>query len=254
MRVLFLCLFVICSAKANAQAGLVSFQSSAQQTSLIELYTSEGCSSCPPAETWLGQLQGSPGLWKDFVPLAFHVDYWDYLGWRDPWAKGQFSDRQRAYAKQWQSDSIYTPAFVLNGKEWRDWRGQQGALKLSTAKAGLLTVSSSDKNHWRVNFAPLNAGAASYEAYAARLASGLNSDVRAGENRGRRLNHAFVVMALVKASLVRSGGVVQGDFILPRQPDTAGRSLALAVWITPTGRLEPLQATGGWLSRPALGR
>src|SRR6266853_2095647 len=64
-------------------ASPITFQSSETQTTLIELYTSEGCSSCPPAETWLSRLKESPALWKDFVPLAFHVDYWDYFGWRE---------------------------------------------------------------------------------------------------------------------------------------------------------------------------
>src|SRR5437867_2256011 len=107
MRALILCLVVIFVANLNAQNTSFTFQSAREQTALIELYTSEGCSSCPSAETWLSRLKESPGLWKDFVPLAFHVDYWDYLGWRDLWASKSFSDRQRAYAKQWRSDSIY---------------------------------------------------------------------------------------------------------------------------------------------------
>ncbi len=73
-------------ANVNSQTQPIAFQSSENQITLLELYTSEGCSSCPPAEIWLGRLTQSPGLWKDFVPVAFHVEYWDYLGWRDPWA------------------------------------------------------------------------------------------------------------------------------------------------------------------------
>jgi hypothetical protein len=149
-------------AAVNAQNAPLTFQSSGKQTALIELYTSEGCSSCPPAETWLSRLKESPGLWKDFVPLAFHVDYWDYLGWRDPWANKSFSDRQRAYAKQWRSESIYTPGFVLNGKEWRDWSALKDGPKSAGVNAGVLTVTSSDTNHWQVSFAPANASSADY--------------------------------------------------------------------------------------------
>ena len=69
-----------------AQAGDKTFESGPQRTHLLELFTSEGCSSCPPAEAWLSKLKADPRLWKDFVPLAFHVDYWDHLGWRDPFA------------------------------------------------------------------------------------------------------------------------------------------------------------------------
>ena len=160
MRALLICLPAMFVAAVNAQNTSLTFQSSGKQTALIELYTSEGCSSCPPAETWLSRLKESPGLWKDFVPLAFHVDYWDYLGWGDPWASKSFSDRRRAYAKQWRSDSIYTPGFVLDGKEWRDWSGRKDGPKSAGAKAGVLTVSSSGTNRWQVNFVPANTGGA----------------------------------------------------------------------------------------------
>jgi len=241
-------------AAVNAQNALLTFQSSGKQTALIELYTSEGCSSCPPAETWLSRLKESPGLWKDFVPLAFHVDYWDYLGWRDPWANKSFSDRQRAYAKQWRSESIYTPGFVLNGKEWRDWSARKDGPKSAGVNAGVLTVTSSDTNHWQVSFAPANTGGADYEVHAALLAGGLNSNVKAGENRGHLLRHDFAVLTLATASLVRIGNVAQGEFVLSRPQGAVVSDLAFAVWITPAGRLEPLQATGGWLARTASAR
>ena len=120
-RWLILVLFMTAGVAIADGSDSITFQSAEQQTALLELYTSEGCSSCPPAETWLSRLTDSPQLWRDFVPVAFHVNYWDYLGWRDPWAARQFSERQRNYAAKWRSDSIYTPEFVLNGKEWRDW-------------------------------------------------------------------------------------------------------------------------------------
>jgi len=254
MRALILCLVVMFVANLNAQNTSLTFQSAREQTALIELYTSEGCSSCPPAETWLSRLKESPGLWKDFVPLAFHVDYWDYLGWRDPWASKSFSDRQRAYAKQWRSDSVYTPGFVLDGMEWRDWSGRKDGPKSAGAKAGVLTASSSDTNRWQVSFAPANTAGADYEVHAALLGGNLSSNVKAGENRGRLLRHDFVVLTLATASLVRSGNVAQGEFVLSKPRGAAESDLALAVWITPAGRFEPLQATGGWLARPASGR
>ena len=252
MRNLAFFLGLMAAASVQAQTASITFQSSAAQTALLELYTSEGCSSCPPAEAWLSRLKESPGLWKDFVPMAFHVDYWDYLGWRDPWATRDFSDRQRAYAQRWRSENIYTPGFVLNGKEWRDWSGRKEAPKSSGARAGVLTVSSSDTNRWQVSFATTLADGAKYEVQAALLAFGLNSDVKAGENRGRRLNHDFAVVSVAKAPLIRSGGIVEGSLVFPVRRNTG--NLALAVWITQAGRLEPLQATGGWLARSAPDR
>ena len=129
MKQLFVFLTLIAVFSVNAQTNTTTFRSTTEQTALLELYTSEGCSSCPPAEAWLSGLKESPGLWKSFVPLAFHVDYWDYLGWRDPWAARLYSDRQRAYAGRWHSESIYTPGFVLDGKEWRGWPGRKDVPK-----------------------------------------------------------------------------------------------------------------------------
>ena len=130
MRLFLLGLF----AAVAAHAAPLEFQSREQQTSLLELYTSEGCSSCPPAESWLSQLKAKTGLWSDFVPVAFHVDYWDSLGWRDKWASPQFTERQRAYAAASASANVYTPEFVLNGAEWRNWFGLKGAPGLSGTK------------------------------------------------------------------------------------------------------------------------
>jgi hypothetical protein len=233
-----------------ASAAPVVFQSSERQTALVELYTSEGCSSCPPAESWLSGLKKAPGLWDDFVPVAFHVEYWDNLGWRDKWSSKQFSDRQRGYAGAWGSDTIYTPEFVLNGKEWRNWFGLRGAPGLSDAKAGILTVSHEGTNHWRVSFVPAAGGTTGYEVNAALLDSELSSDVKAGENEGRHLNHDFAALTLMKQTLAGKDNGFQGEFTLDTNPKATNGRLALAVWVTRAGELEPLQAVGGWLPKP----
>ena len=106
---------------ANAQATPLRFQSGAKPVPLLELYTSEGCSSCPAAEAWLGRLKDSPGLWRDFSPIALHVHYWDSPSWRDHWSAPEYTERQRSYAEAWHAANIYTPCFVLQGKEWSDW-------------------------------------------------------------------------------------------------------------------------------------
>ena len=137
-----------------------------------------------------------------------------------------------------------------NGVIGQDARTAQNPL----ARRQACSVSSSGTNRWQVNFAPANTGGADYEVHAALLAGNLSSNVKAGENRGRLLRHDFVVLTLAKASLVRSGDVAQGEFVLNKQRGAAESDLALAVWITPTGRLEPLQATGGWLARTASAR
>jgi len=230
-----------------AQTRAVEIKSTEHRVALIELYTSEGCSSCPPAEAWLGRLKEEPGLWTDFVPVAFHVDYWDHLGWRDPWAVRSFAERQRRYAKDWGAESVYTPAIVLNGREWRDWRIQRGEWRKPSPKPGVLTAASVDFQQWKIAFTPGDA-VDRVEVNAVLLWSGVRSDVKAGENRGRRLAHEFVVAAQASAPLMRQGGAFHGNVMLrPHRAVAADATLALAVWVTRAGRLEPLQAAGGWL-------
>src|SRR5215510_15556707 len=128
-----------------------TFESSETQSSLIELFTSEGCSSCPPAEKWMSALKSNQELWKRIIPVAFHVDYWDHLGWRDRFAKPEFTSRQQRYAAAWGGDSVYTPGFVVNGKEWRDWLGGS-VLPTSSTKVGVLRVSCGDDGKLSATF------------------------------------------------------------------------------------------------------
>lgn len=238
-------------AGAWANAAPLAFQSSERQTALLELYTSEGCSSCPPAEAWLSKLKTAPGLWNEFVPVAFHVAYWNNLGWRDKLSSEQFSDRQHSYAQAWSAENIYTPEFVLNGKEWPNWSRFRGVPSASVTKAGVLQASSTDGKHWRANFVPAEKGTTDYEVTASLLASDLASDVRAGENSGRHLNHDFAVLSLITRPLTSHTNGFEGTFIVDADPKGITGRLALAVWVTHVGHLEPLQAAGGWLPNPA---
>ena len=103
-------LAVVLTLNLTASAAESVFCSAPGGTSLLELYSSEGCSSCPPADSWLSSLRGSPGLWTDFVPVAFQVDYWDYLGWRDVLASPEYTARQKSYGR------LVTPQVLLNGR------------------------------------------------------------------------------------------------------------------------------------------
>lgn len=115
-----LCLLFFTASDVNAATPTL-YESADEQVSILELYTSHGCSSCPPADAWLSKLVDRPGLWDEFIPLAFHVDYWNDLGWPDRFASKTFTDRQREYARQGYLSSVYTPGFVLRGDEWRGW-------------------------------------------------------------------------------------------------------------------------------------
>ncbi len=214
-----------------------NFTSKPTRTHLLELFTSEGCSSCPPAESWLSKLKDAPGLWTDFVPLAFHVDYWDRLGWRDPFAAKAWTARQYRYSASWKSTSVYTPGFVLDGREWRN----NGLPAASSETPGVLKITLHGSDRVTANFQPTKADSRSFEVHVARLGFDVKINVKAGENSGRQLQHDFVVLALADAKLADG----QAEVNLPAGPAAPGRQ-AIAAWITEVGGVEPLQAVGGW--------
>ena len=240
-------LVLLWSAVDSTGADRFQFQSGTNQTALIELYTSEGCSSCPPAEESFSQLKAHPRLWIDFVPAAFHVEYWDYLGWRDPFGAADYSDRQRAYAAEWKSSSVYTPGFVVDGKESRGWFRPDKLPHPSDRITGTLTFSSENSKRWLLHFEPASQSASgSVIFYAALLGCDLSTNVKAGENRGRMLQHDFVVLTMSKVEAGQRGGSFEDMVTLPPPPIQAER-FAVAAWVCRSGSLEPLQAVGGWL-------
>ncbi len=226
-----------CLALVTAHAD-TTFTSQPTRVHLLELFTSEGCSSCPPAETWLSQLKNAPGLWTDFVPLAFHVDYWDRLGWRDPFAAKAWTARQYRYSAAWKSSSVYTPAFVLNGREWRE----RSVPPASSETPGKLTLTLKTGDRATVNFQPTDPSGRSFAVHLARLGSDVKIDVKAGENSGRQLRHDFIVLGLNEAPLTKNEAALN----VPSVPQSAARQ-AVVAWITEAGGTEPLQAVGGWL-------
>lgn len=223
-----------------ARATPQVFSSAAARTHLLELYSSEGCSSCPSAEAWLGDLRTASGLWRDFVPVSFHVSYWDYLGWRDRFAGKVYTDRQYRYADAWGSGRVYTPCFVLDGRDTGPRLGG-GELRAAAENAGVLSARVSDDGVVAVSFAPTRSG--DYAVTVALLGADIVSAVHAGENSGRTLRHDFVALGLATAAL-RDG---RAELRLPTT-DLAGINRhAVAVWVTRRGALAPVQATGGWL-------
>ncbi|MBI5768290.1 MAG: DUF1223 domain-containing protein [Verrucomicrobia bacterium] len=229
------------------------FESGPARVALIELYTSEGCSSCPPAEKWLGTLRDDAGLWKTFVPIAWHVNYWDNLGWPDRFASREGTQREYAYAEAWGSGHVYTPCFVRDGAEWRGPSAQLRAgggknaasapfdeLRAGGAPGNLIV--SYDGAVLRAEFAPAEAKpGGKFEIHAALLGGGIVSKVTAGENRGETLAHEFVALALVH-------GAPGAAIALPKKTIAGVTRHALAVWVTKRGELTPLQATGGWVN------
>jgi hypothetical protein len=221
------------------------FESGETQSSLIELFTSEGCSSCPAAEKWLSGLKSNQDLWKKIIPVAFHVDYWDRLGWRDRFAKPEFTARQQRYAAAWGGDSVYTPGFVVNGREWRDWFGGNAIPKSST-RVGVLRVSLGSDGKLSATFVPPTTQSGSLALNVALLGNDLESDVKRGENSGRKLRHDFVVLDLAKSEMTNQGNLWTGTVLFSNNAGT-DKATALAGWVQSAETGSPIQATGGWL-------
>jgi hypothetical protein len=194
-----------------------------QPTSIavIELFTSQGCSSCPPADALLSEiLNDARAKNLPVYPLAFHVDYWDHLGWRDPFSDSAHSDRQRAYSRAFHSDSIYTPQMIINGQTQfvgSDRNRATTEIKNALAKPApatiTLTLAKSLKPdtltvHYTTTAAP--AGATLNIALVQR---GLETKVLRGENAARTLKHDNVVRTFQSLQLEKPDG--QTELALP---------------------------------------
>jgi peptide-methionine (R)-S-oxide reductase len=244
-RIISLLATLLAAAWCITEAHAQTLQSGPARVALLELYTSEGCSSCPPAEAWFSGLGRNGALWKDVVPVAFHVDYWDYLGWRDAFASASFSERQRDYAEGWSADNIYTPAFVLNGAEWRGWR-ENAAVPAASGNAGTLAFEFS-KTDGTVRFAPTGQFTGG-TAHVALLGMSIAQKITRGENKGRTLTHDFTVLDYQHVALVAQNGAWIGRAAPLRKNGLVNPArYALAVWVTRSDARVPLQAAGGWL-------
>ena len=226
----------------SSVAADLDFDSGRTQTVMVELYTSEGCNSCPPSERFLNSFVEHPGLWQTYIPLAFHVDYWDYLGWRDVYATPAHTLRQQTYGKVLQARTIYTPEFFVNGQEWR--RGFMRRPPAPTGKTvGALKVSLRGEAITAV-FAPEIPYTQALELHVARLGMDLASNIRAGENAGRSTVHQFVVLGHAHTASVTS----HWQTTLPPLIAVPAGKHALVLWVSEVGNPTPLQATGGYLA------
>ncbi len=223
--------------------------SGAQRAVLLELYTSEGCDSCPPADRRMSQLKSQVEAGGRLVPLAFHVDYWDRLGWADRFASPRYTQRQYAMSSLAGSRLVYTPQFLKNGRDWRsggspldgigDARPGAGiVLQLGTTGGGKLAVGG------EVTVAGATPAA---EAWLALYENNLESQVRAGENSGKTLHHDYVVRRLIGPLTPDKQGrvVLRQEFAL--EADWKRADLGVAAFVQDKTTGEILQA----VQRPA---
>jgi hypothetical protein len=206
---------VVFSGIAALPAQVPSSAASAprQKVLLVELFTSEGCSSCPPADALLRQINGTqPGPGELIVGISEHVTYWNSLGWQDPFSSSTYTDRQNLYGTRFGLDSVYTPQMVVNGAEQfvgSDRAGLAAALRkersVPSSVALRILSSSLEGDVLNVKFSAIGDASAKGADIVAVLADDLaQSNVQRGENSGLTLSHVAVARSLQRVAKVQA--------------------------------------------------
>ncbi|MFM0120011.1 DUF1223 domain-containing protein [Paraburkholderia sp. RL18-101-BIB-B] len=216
------------SGLATAAGAICSAHSPAHRVALVELYSSEGCNSCPPADNWLSQWKNS-GAAQSVVPLALHVDYWNSLGWTDRFSQHRFTERQQTLTDLAGGHTIYTPEIFVSGRELRSWsqrdsfQSRVGKVVAEPAQANVaLELKGQAPGAFNVaaQFTSKAADTAGQlDAYLAVYENSLSSQVGAGENSGATLHHERVVRQWIgPVPLVAGSAQIRRDI---RIQDTA---------------------------------
>ena len=218
---------------------------------LLELYTSEGCSSCPPADTWLAKLSTRKLPADRIVPLALHVDYWDNLGWKDPFSQKRFTERQRYYARLHRSHAVYTPQFLMNGKIYNGWYRKnidQDIAEINRTKPGAnIRLRLEYRNPHTVHITgktetPDYRQRPHSNAFLAIYENNLVNKIDAGENDGLTLKHNFVIRRLHGPISVDNNGVVHFKHSFIIKHDWKKNDLGIAAFVQNRVTGEILQA------------
>ncbi|HEV8632538.1 MAG TPA: DUF1223 domain-containing protein [Thermoanaerobaculia bacterium] len=244
--------FLLACARAGAEGAAAA--PTPVRPILVELFTSQGCSSCPPADRLLARLAAvAPGE-RAIVPLAFHVDYWNHLGWQDPFSSADWSERQRRYGVGFGGGRIYTPELVVAGSADCVGTDEAGLQRLVARAAAepvrasvQLTPAGTGEGKLTVEVAAqrvTEAGAAPTEVLVALFENGLETPVGRGENAHRRLHNDRVVRRLVRAlALPAGGGDGKTRLELPLDPAWGRSHLGLVAFVQEPSTLRVLAAT-----------
>ena len=237
---------VVITAPIISTAAECSAKSGNKSVPLLELYTSEGCRSCPPADKWLSNLKPSP---DKLIPLAFHVDYWDYIGWKDRFSKSEYSDRQRKTAAFGGAGFVYTPQFVLDGHDFKGWGNsrvneviEQQQRLASRANLSLNAVAEQDGSiTLKTNAETVNPKDAKHaDVFVALYENKLVSHVKAGENSGRELEHDYVVREIFGAYQLNNKNTFNKNFTL--KPEWKNKDAGAVIFVQDSTNGEILQS------------
>ena len=241
-----------CGSVIDATAGECHLESPAHRATVIELYTSEGCNSCPPVDRWFGGLAKEGISPETAVLLAFHVDYWNQLGWPDRFSRSEFSERQRDVAARHGSGVIYTPQLTLDGRDFRQrynldtLRGKLAAINQEKPKARIRADLFSSATELRISGEVEvlgDSGGKRVQIWIAAFENALTSRVTAGENAGSRLDHDYVVRELAGPFSLRAGNHTPLEHRMKLHSDWNAQRMGVAILVERSDPGEILQAT-----------
>jgi hypothetical protein len=228
------------AAECNARSG-------PNTAALVELYTSEGCDSCPPADRWLSTFAAAPRASRLAVPIAFHVDYWNSLGWTDVYSDARFSERQRQLARAGGARMVYTPQVILGGRDFASWRSGGAAKALDAvgmrpAQAQIEIAASGASARVVASVAP-GTRVEDVALVVALTQNGITTKVKAGENRGETLRHDFVVRD-IKTFRAWSGDrpAITADVTFPARVDWRLDQMRFVAFVQDLRTADVLQA------------
>ena len=232
----------------------------------LELYSSQGCYSCPPAERWINTFVDDNRLWDTLIPVNFHVDYWDYLGWKDPFATPTFTLRQRKYERLKDIQQVATPGFVVSGKGWNGWFRRRPLPSYSQSRsighlqaklvAEKITLNYKINTPGNILFKSNNP-----KVHVAILGFDIVVPIEKGENSGLDFKHDFVVLAYQQVSMIQTknewrtqlkkpvpnSNLVRINSTNDHLLESNANKRAIVIWVSEGNKPKPLQVTGGWL-------
>jgi len=234
-----------------AAAAECTAASGPQRVAVLELYTSEGCDSCPPADQWVNELPAKKLTAERVIPLAFHVDYWNQLGWTDPFSQGIFSERQRLQSRRRGASFVFTPQLLLNGQDYRrailidDIDGKIKTINHTPPQAYIrLKLSNNSRvldGKVEVNVSG-SADQRRSQVFLALYENNLITAVKAGENKGRTLKHDFVVRELIGPLALDDKGNLNQALSFQLDPRWKPQDTHLAVFVQHPQSGDVLQA------------
>ena len=246
LRSIAIIFFLLFSLQSLAEAPQVlTAVSPANRVALLELYTSEGCSSCPPADRFMSRVKLADISDRQLIPLSFHVTYWDYIGWKDRFGNPQHDVRQRKLAKMNNNSAVYTPQFIMNGKDFRHHGSFDNEIvRINSIAAEYQLKLSASLNADAIDvMLDARVSIDNYDKAAVFIAlyeNGLSSEVSDGENEGKQLRHDYVVRELKGPYLIEQDkSVITASFA---QGDYKIENSGIVAFIQKPGSSEVLQA------------